>query len=138
MFGFTLPLFHGRGLLNCALYAISYNWPPADELILHLPFIDNLGLMPYRRRIVSVSESFCDFRILYLRTLTSTAGRPIHTQQCDRPSIEEVTRVQTLYIEELTRSVRFFDATSHHIPDSTLTESGTHTKMNSQRHVPGS
>ncbi|KAG6381771.1 diacylglycerol acyltransferase [Boletus reticuloceps] len=62
MFGFTLPLFHGRGLLNY-----------------------NLGLMPYRRRIVSV------------------IGRPIHVQQCDKPSIEEVTRVQTLYIEELTR-----------------------------------
>lgn len=33
MFGFTLPLFHGRGLLNY-----------------------NLGLLPYRRRIVAVSE----------------------------------------------------------------------------------
>ncbi|KAF8548717.1 DAGAT-domain-containing protein [Imleria badia] len=62
MFGFTLPLFHGRGLLNY-----------------------NLGLMPYRRRIVSV------------------IGRPIHIQQCAQPSIEEMTRVQTLYIEELTR-----------------------------------
>ncbi|KIK93533.1 hypothetical protein PAXRUDRAFT_509420 [Paxillus rubicundulus Ve08.2h10] len=62
MFGFTLPLFHGRGLLNY-----------------------NLGLMPYRRRIVSV------------------IGRPVHTEQCDRPTVEEVTRVQTLYIEELTR-----------------------------------
>ncbi|KAF9234099.1 diacylglycerol acyltransferase-domain-containing protein [Melanogaster broomeanus] len=62
MFGFTLPLFHGRGLLNY-----------------------NLGLMPYRRRIVSV------------------IGRPIHIEQCDRPTIEEVTRVQMLYIEELTR-----------------------------------
>lgn len=108
MFGFTLPLFHGRGLLNCALYTIPYPFLPVDALIPHLPFVDNLGLMPYRRRIVSVSESFCDFQILHLQTLTSTVGRPIHTQQCDRPSIEEVTRVQTLYIEELTRSVRFF------------------------------
>lgn len=33
MFGFTLPLFHGRGLLNY-----------------------NLGLLPYRRRIVAVSK----------------------------------------------------------------------------------
>lgn len=33
VFGFTLPLFHGRGLLNY-----------------------NLGLLPYRRRIVAVSE----------------------------------------------------------------------------------
>ncbi|KAG1738947.1 diacylglycerol acyltransferase-domain-containing protein [Suillus lakei] len=56
MFGFTLPLFHGRGLLNY-----------------------NLGLMPYRRRIVSV------------------IGRPIHVQRCEKPP------VQRMYIEELTR-----------------------------------
>ncbi|KAG1863551.1 diacylglycerol acyltransferase-domain-containing protein [Suillus subalutaceus] len=62
MFGFTLPLFHGRGLLNY-----------------------NLGLMPYRRRIVSV------------------IGRPIHVQRCEKPSLEEVERVQRMYIEELTR-----------------------------------
>ncbi|EGN97010.1 hypothetical protein SERLA73DRAFT_185286 [Serpula lacrymans var. lacrymans S7.3] len=62
MFGFTLPLFHGRGLLNY-----------------------NLGLMPYRRRIVSV------------------IGRPIHVQKCEKPSLEEVMRVQKMYIEELTR-----------------------------------
>ncbi|KAH7890989.1 diacylglycerol acyltransferase-domain-containing protein [Phlebopus sp. FC_14] len=62
LFGFTLPLFHGRGLLNY-----------------------NLGLLPYRRRIVSV------------------IGHPIHVEKCDKPTLEEVTRVQTLYIEELTR-----------------------------------
>ncbi|KAG2057478.1 DAGAT-domain-containing protein [Suillus hirtellus] len=62
MFGFTLPLFHGRGMLNY-----------------------NLGLMPYRRRIVSV------------------IGRPIHVQRCEKPSLEEIERVQRLYIEELTR-----------------------------------
>ncbi|KAF8806928.1 DAGAT-domain-containing protein [Phlegmacium glaucopus] len=62
MFGFTLPLFHGRGLLNY-----------------------NLGLMPYRRQIVAV------------------IGKPIHVQQCDKPTLEEVMRVQKKYIEELTR-----------------------------------
>lgn len=62
MFGFTLPLFHGRGLLNY-----------------------NLGLMPYRRRIVSV------------------IGRPIHVQRCEKPSLDEVERIQRMYIEELTR-----------------------------------
>jgi 2-acylglycerol O-acyltransferase 2 len=62
MFGFTLPLFHGRGLLNY-----------------------NLGLMPYRRRIVSV------------------IGRPIHVQRCEKPPLEEIERVQRMYIEELTR-----------------------------------
>ncbi|KAG6909783.1 hypothetical protein DXG01_015276 [Tephrocybe rancida] len=62
VFGFTLPLFHGRGLLNY-----------------------NLGLMPYRRRIVAV------------------IGKPIHVEQCDKPDIEAVVRVQKMYIEELTR-----------------------------------
>ncbi|KAL4062540.1 diacylglycerol acyltransferase-domain-containing protein [Scleroderma citrinum] len=62
MFGFTLPLFHGRGLLNY-----------------------NLGLLPYRRRIVSV------------------IGRPIHTEKCEKPTLDEITHVQTKYIKELTR-----------------------------------
>ncbi|KAI0343355.1 DAGAT-domain-containing protein [Trametopsis cervina] len=62
VFGFTLPLFHGRGLLNY-----------------------NLGLMPYRRRIVAV------------------IGHPIHVEQRDKPSLEEVQRVQTQYIDELMR-----------------------------------
>ncbi|EAU90640.2 diacylglycerol O-acyltransferase [Coprinopsis cinerea okayama7 len=62
IFGFTLPLFHGRGLLNY-----------------------NVGLMPYRRRIVVV------------------VGRPIHVNKCDKPSLEEVYRIQQQYIEELTR-----------------------------------
>ncbi|KAJ7725259.1 diacylglycerol acyltransferase-domain-containing protein [Mycena olivaceomarginata] len=62
VFGFTLPLFHGRGLLNY-----------------------NLGLMPYRRQIVAV------------------IGRPIHVTQTENPSLEEVMRMQKLYIEELER-----------------------------------
>ncbi|EPQ56172.1 diacylglycerol acyltransferase [Gloeophyllum trabeum ATCC 11539] len=62
VFGFTLPLFHGRGMLNY-----------------------NLGLMPYRRRIVSV------------------IGRPILCEKCEKPSMEEVTRVQQEYIAELLR-----------------------------------
>ncbi|KAI6023365.1 DAGAT-domain-containing protein [Pisolithus marmoratus] len=62
LFGFTLPLFHGRGLMNY-----------------------NLGLLPHRRRIVSV------------------IGRPIHIGKCENPSLEEVTQVQMRYIEELTR-----------------------------------
>ncbi|TFY61185.1 hypothetical protein EVG20_g7148 [Dentipellis fragilis] len=62
MFGFTLPLFHGRGMLNY-----------------------NLGLMPYRRRIVSV------------------IGRPVHVTKCDKPTLEQITAVQEAYIEELMR-----------------------------------
>lgn len=30
-------------------------------------------------------------------------GRPIHTEKCEKPSIEEVLRLQELYINELTR-----------------------------------
>ncbi|KAJ7582275.1 diacylglycerol acyltransferase-domain-containing protein [Mycena floridula] len=62
IFGFTLPLFHGRGLLNY-----------------------NLGLMPYRRQIVAV------------------IGKPIHVVQCDQPDLDEIMRIQAMYIEELTR-----------------------------------
>lgn len=62
IFGFTLPLFHGRGLLNY-----------------------NLGLMPYRRRIVVV------------------IGHPIHTVKCAQPKLEDVMEVQRRYIAELER-----------------------------------
>jgi len=62
LFGFTLPMFHGRGLLNY-----------------------KLGLLPYRRRIVSV------------------IGKPIHVNQSDQPNMDEVRRVQQLYIAELER-----------------------------------
>jgi len=62
VFGFTLPLFHGRGLLNY-----------------------NFGLMPYRRKIVSV------------------IGRPIHVVKNDKPTKEELEAVQSLYIDELFR-----------------------------------
>ncbi|SJL13753.1 related to diacylglycerol acyltransferase type 2b [Armillaria ostoyae] len=62
IFGFTLPLFHGRGMLNY-----------------------NLGLLPYRRRI------------------TAVVGRPIPVKRVDQPDIEEVRRIQTLYIAELQR-----------------------------------
>ncbi|KAI0075339.1 DAGAT-domain-containing protein [Panus rudis PR-1116 ss-1] len=60
VFGFTLPLFHGRGLLNY-----------------------NLGLLPYRRRIVAV------------------IGRPIPVEKCAQPTLEEIRRVQEQYIDEL-------------------------------------
>ncbi len=30
-------------------------------------------------------------------------GHPIHTEKCEKPSIEEVLRLQELYINELTR-----------------------------------
>ena len=52
-FGFTLPLFHGRGLLNCARHCWT-TYPSA--IVADGPETDNLGLMPYRKRIVAVSE----------------------------------------------------------------------------------
>ncbi|KAJ7230645.1 DAGAT-domain-containing protein [Mycena pura] len=61
-FGFTFPLFYGRGFLNY-----------------------NLGVMPYRRQIVTV------------------IGRPIHVTQMENPSLEEMTTVQEQYIGELER-----------------------------------
>ena len=48
--------------------------------------VDNIGLMPYRRRIVSV------------------IGKPIHVKQNDKPGLEEVREVQERYIKELTWS----------------------------------
>jgi hypothetical protein len=37
-----------------------------------------------------------------------TVGRPIHVDKCDKPSLDELHRVQKLYIDELTRSLRLF------------------------------
>lgn len=58
VFGFTLPLFHGRGLLNCMLVLSILHGRVLIDLL--TPLIscesDNLGLLPYRRRIVTVSE----------------------------------------------------------------------------------
>jgi hypothetical protein len=48
-------------------------------------FQDNLGLLPYRRRIVSV------------------VGRPIRCTQNDKPTMDAVTAVQQQYITELMR-----------------------------------
>jgi hypothetical protein len=61
--------------------------------------------MPYRRQIVAVSEchSFHHRSIAWLTWLS--VGNPIHVEQCDKPSLEEVMRVQQRYIEELTRCV---------------------------------
>lgn len=49
-FGFTLPLFHGRGLLNCMVVILS------SARVTEPCLTDNLGLLPYRRRIVAVSK----------------------------------------------------------------------------------
>lgn len=61
--------------------------PTVDELILHLLSIDNLGLMPYRRRIVSVSESFCDLWIFHLQ-IPDVNSWPAHTYHAMRPAVD--------------------------------------------------
>lgn len=33
----------------------------------------------------------------------SPVGKPVHVEQCDKPTLEEVMRVQEKYIKELTR-----------------------------------
>ena len=40
--------------------------------------------------------------------MTGEVGNPIRVQQCDKPTLEEVRRVQTQYIDELMRCVRPF------------------------------
>jgi len=34
-----------------------------------------------------------------------SVGKPIHVERCEKPTLEELTRVQQRYIEELTRFV---------------------------------
>ncbi len=72
--------------------------------------LDNLGLLPYRRRITAVGESL-DLHVACFITdfLTSfsSVGRPIPVKRVNQPDIEEVRRVQTLYIAELQRYALF-------------------------------
>lgn len=64
MFGFTLPLFHGRGLLNCTDNPhMRWNFQVISNLTVPT---DNLGLMPYRRRIVAVSECILLTSLIFL------------------------------------------------------------------------
>ena len=50
-FGFTLPLFHGRGILNR-----KASQPVAPRLAKLTALTDNWGLLPYHRQIIAVSE----------------------------------------------------------------------------------
>jgi 2-acylglycerol O-acyltransferase 2 len=54
IFGFTLPLFHGRGLLNCEYLMIS----SLNTQLKNITLQDNVGLMPYRRPMTVVCK--CD------------------------------------------------------------------------------
>jgi 2-acylglycerol O-acyltransferase 2 len=101
VFGFTLPLFHGRGILNCRVSLPS-------RFVKLTALSDNWGLLPYRRQIIAVSESpvvppciqhgmDANFK------LHRTVGRPVHVQKTDNPSIEQIREVQEAYITELLR-----------------------------------
>jgi 2-acylglycerol O-acyltransferase 2 len=80
IFGFTLPLFHGRGI-----------WI-------------SIGLLPYRHPIVSVGECFS---ILLYHCLSNLplliVGRPIETKKNPNPTKAELEEYQKKYIEELER-----------------------------------
>lgn len=102
IFGFTLPLFHGRGVFNY-----------------------NFGFLPYRHPIVSVGELTLRRVVLgevvalgrcasHCRTPTddidymlsclsprALVGRPIHVEQCQNPTKDQIAQVQAAYIAEL-------------------------------------
>ena len=69
-----------------------------------MSMIDNLGLMPYRRQIVAVSEYLCCFMLFRLGD-GCQVGQPIHVTQTENPNQEEVMMVQKQYIDELERYV---------------------------------
>ena len=87
------------------LYASLLSW--LSSLFDNPDHLDNLGLMPYQRQIVAVGKSRPFFTHAFNHSFFSflSVGKPIHVQQCDKPTHEEVMRVQKKYIEELTWSI---------------------------------
>ncbi|PWN22915.1 DAGAT-domain-containing protein [Microstroma glucosiphilum] len=76
IFGFTLPLFHGRGVFNY-----------------------NFGFLPFRHPIVSVvTLAFSPVPPTYT---INPVGRPIHVTQSSNPTKEQLDAVQKEYIAEL-------------------------------------
>ncbi len=67
--------------------------------------LDNLGLMPYRRRIVAVSKWYTPTSRLDVHPHRFEVGNPIHVVQTDKPTLEEIMHVQQQYIDELMRYV---------------------------------
>lgn len=99
IFGFTLPMFHGRGILNCLSSPI-----PSLLAIAHC-LSDNFGLMPYRRSIVSVCEHQHFQSQIDTEEQCVTVGRPIAVTKCEKPTAEMVMDVHAKYVAELTRCV---------------------------------
>lgn len=54
---------------------------------------------------MSVSESRTTLGAWSQGTYVTLVGRPIHVNRSANPTMEEITRVQKLYIQELERSV---------------------------------
>ena len=102
----------------------------------YLSQLDNVGLMPYRRQIVAVSEFLFFSSLLEALRLTFyvSVGKPIHVERCEKPTLEELTSVQQRYIEELTRFVSIFCLSLGETDESGV-ESGTHIKTRLQRRV---
>ena len=103
IFGFTLPLFHGRGLFNCVFLFASF--PSVLPILSGWRGIDGLPTTDHRRPWVAV---FLYFDWGFMLTFYVSVGKPIHVERCEKPTLEEQTRVQQRYIEELTRFVSIF------------------------------
>jgi len=76
VFGFTLPLFHGRGILN-------YHW----------------GLLPYRRRIIAVIG-----RPVHVQKMSNPTVEQIREVQ--EAYIAELMRIWNTYKDEFARTRR--------------------------------
>ena len=79
-------------LRNTYLEQITWDWCPTDDRS-------------------SPSVSFCfssTFIEVFRLTFYVSVGKPIHVRRCEKPTLEELTRVQQRYIEELTRFVSIF------------------------------
>ena len=60
--------------------------------------------MPYRKGIVVASKRpMCMQHVLILTCATLLVGNPIHVEQHDKPTLDEVRQVQKQYIDELMR-----------------------------------
>jgi Diacylglycerol acyltransferase len=98
IFGFTLPLFHGRGILNCGFIQ------PSCYILSKLTMLQITGACfrtaDRSSQSVSLSHSHVNNeQVLYHLTV----GRPVHVQKTDNPTVEQIREVQEAYIAELMR-----------------------------------
>lgn len=112
IFGFTLPLFHGRGIFN---YNLGLMVSAGVGCVWRSLYQIALTLQPFRHPIVSVSK----YNILSPRprprpdrqagtsvlvcNANAPVGRPIDVRKDNNPSDEYVQEVHAQYIDELVR-----------------------------------